>query len=310
MALASAAAGKPEQQFGDTIIPATEPDWVDVIERATALLGRSKDVRTALLLTRALTNTSGLHGLGEGLRVVRSLLENHWEDVHPRLAYDGVADPFLRASAISALADDGGLVRDIRAATLFNTSGGPITLRAAEASLKREKSSSATFTEEQLRQAAQAGIKDERAAIHTIRSTLEHCRAIAAVAGERMPGEDTPDLGPLVGLLQTIERLVPTTEGDGAAQPEETVGAAPTGSAALTGEVRTRQDALRALQSVCDYLERTEPSSPAPLFIRRAQRLIGSGFIDIMRDMAPESLGHIEMITGQTRSQPKSEEAQ
>src|SRR5690349_11474687 len=91
MALASAAAGKPEQQFGDTIIPATQPDWVDVIGRATALLGRSKDVRTALLLTRALTNTSGLHGLGEGLRVVRSLLENHWEDVHPRLAYDGVA---------------------------------------------------------------------------------------------------------------------------------------------------------------------------------------------------------------------------
>ena len=42
----------------------------------------------------------------------------------------------------------------------------------------------------------------------------------------------------------------------------------------------------------------------------RAQRLIGSGFLDIMRDMAPESIGHIEMITGQARSQPKSEETQ
>src|SRR5689334_1380836 len=126
MALASAASGKPEQQFGDTIIPPTEPDWPDVIERATALLARSKDVRPTLLLTRALTNTSGLQGLSQGLRVVRTLLENHWEDVHPRLAYDGVADPFLRASAISAFADASGLVRDIRATPLFNTSAGPV----------------------------------------------------------------------------------------------------------------------------------------------------------------------------------------
>jgi type VI secretion system protein ImpA len=32
--------------------------------------------------------------------------------------------------------------------------------------------------------------------------------------------------------------------------------------------------------------------------IRRAQRLIGSGFMDIMRDMAPESIAQIEAIAG------------
>lgn len=311
MALASAASGKPEQQFGDTIIPPTEPDWPDVIERATALLARSKDVRPTLLLTRALTNTSGLQGLSQGLRVVRTLLENHWEDVHPRLAYDGVADPFLRASAISAFADASGLVRDIRATPLFNTSAGPVTVRSAEASLKHEKTSLATLTEEQLRKAAQTAIADERSPFAAIASAVEHCNAIATLCAARIAPEDAPDLTPLIGLLQTIERLVPARKGNGATEVEE---AAPHGTPdlapAVPGEVRTRQDALRALQSVCDYLERTEPSSPAPLFIRRAQRLIGSGFLDIMRDMAPESLSHIEIITGQAPSQPKSEESQ
>ena len=64
------------------------------------------------------------------------------------------------------------------------------------------------------------------------------------------------------------------------------------------------------LDCVCEFLERSEPSSPAPLLIRRAQRLIGSGFLDIMRDMAPESLGHIAVITGQGRSEQKNDETQ
>jgi type VI secretion system protein ImpA len=64
------------------------------------------------------------------------------------------------------------------------------------------------------------------------------------------------------------------------------------------GALRTRQDALRVLDAVCEFLSRSEPSNPAPLLIRRAQRLIGSDFLDIMRDMAPESLAHIEAITG------------
>jgi type VI secretion system protein ImpA len=41
-----------------------------------------------------------------------------------------------------------------------------------------------------------------------------------------------------------------------------------------------------------------EPSNPAPLLIRRAQRLIGSDFLDIMRDLAPESLVQINTIAG------------
>lgn len=53
LALSQAVAGKPEQQFGDTIIPAVEPDWRAVEQMASDLLGRTKDLRVVAWLTQA-----------------------------------------------------------------------------------------------------------------------------------------------------------------------------------------------------------------------------------------------------------------
>ncbi|HEX6002700.1 MAG TPA: type VI secretion system protein TssA, partial [Burkholderiales bacterium] len=294
MALVSAAAGKPEQQFGDTIIPAEEPDWEGVVEQSTQLLGRSKDLRTTLLLTRGLTHIRGLAGLAQGLELARRLLDNHWEPVHPQLVYDGVVDPIFRSSALATLADSEGLIRDIRAATLFSTPAGPVAVRAAEATLKREATSPDAMTEAQLRQAALASATVEDAPILSLATALEHCNAIASLTMERMGAEGAPDLAPLIDLLKTIYRLLPVPGSeDSASEAARAAVATDAAAATANGELRTRQDAVRILDSVCRFLERNEPSNPAPLFIRRAQRLIGSGFLDIMRDMAPDSLGHI-----------------
>ena len=53
LALEEAARGKPEQQFGDTLIPAQEPDWRAVDEQARALLGRTRDLRVLMPWLRA-----------------------------------------------------------------------------------------------------------------------------------------------------------------------------------------------------------------------------------------------------------------
>jgi len=66
--------------------------------------------------------------------------------------------------------------------------------------------------------------------------------------------------------------------------------------------LRSRQDAISALDRVITYLEQTEPGNPAPLLIKRAQRLIGVSFLEIMSDLAPDALGSIENITGRSNS--------
>ena len=64
------------------------------------------------------------------------------------------------------------------------------------------------------------------------------------------------------------------------------------------GALRNREDVKRVLEQVCEYLERVEPSNPAPLLIRRARRLLDRTFIDIIQDLAPDAFGQIEKLAG------------
>jgi type VI secretion system protein ImpA len=76
-------------------------------------------------------------------------------------------------------------------------------------------------------------------------------------------------------------------------------GAAATGGGSIpVGDLRSREDALRALDRVCDFLNRNEPTNPAPLRIRRAQRIMTMPFMDIIRELAPDATGQVETITG------------
>jgi type VI secretion system protein ImpA len=155
------------------------------------------------------------------------------------------------------------------------------------------------MTEAQLMQAVRTAVeRNDAAGLAAIPEALDHCRAIQVLAVERMGSVDAPDLQTTRTLLETLARLVvsPKQAGDGSS--ETAVVANDSAGGASLGVVQSRQDALRALDAVCEFLARSEPSNPAPLLIRRAQRLIGSGFMDIMRDMAPDSIAQIEAIAG------------
>ncbi len=69
-------------------------------------------------------------------------------------------------------------------------------------------------------------------------------------------------------------------------------------SVRLDGRIVTREDAIKALDRVCEYYERNEPSSPLPLLIRRAQRLASKSFLDIIRDLAPDAVSQAEAWGG------------
>lgn len=66
----------------------------------------------------------------------------------------------------------------------------------------------------------------------------------------------------------------------------------------INGKITTRKDAIKALDSVCEFYEENEPSSPLPLLIRRAQRLASKSFLEILRDLAPDALPQAEALGG------------
>src|SRR5204863_304436 len=63
------------------------------------------------------------------------------------------------------------------------------------------------------------------------------------------------------------------------------------------GEVRVRSVEI-ALDMVCAYLERAEPTNPAPLLLRRARRLISHNFLQLMKELAPDALDQVARVMG------------
>jgi type VI secretion system protein ImpA len=314
-ALERAAAGKPEQQYGGTVVPAEEPDWKEVRALALSLMTRTRDLRVLAQWAIAELQLDGIASFATVLDVIRQLLETKWPHLHPQLDPDDDNDPTLRANALLALANPGRVLRRIRDLPLANTPrSGPISWRdiaiatgAMEPPPGREK-----LTESALR----GGFEEtDQARLTALREGL--ALAFAATSGipaafDGHAGSGTgPDLSELGKLLREtqryIDRYVPQA-GGAAPEPEAEIqaggdAAAPVAraagvSAASLTAVTTRADAVRLLDLVLDYYRRYEPSSPLPLLLERAKRLADKNFIDILRDLAPDSVTQAQLVTG------------
>jgi type VI secretion system protein ImpA len=125
---------------------------------------------------------------------------------------------------------------------------------------------------------------------------------------EKVGAERAVDLRQLVSIFSSLGQVcdrvladkVVTTEGQ-AKLPEHGDAVTAVGSPAsaiAAGAMRSRDDAIRLLDMVCQYLERNEPTNPAPLLIRRAKRLMTMDFMEIIRDLAPDGLTQIQTIAG------------
>src|SRR5690606_2994411 len=120
-ALERAAQGTPERVMGDTVIPAAEPDWDDALEPAVALFDRTKDLRVAVPLLHGALKTGGLPAFADGLALIRGLVNDYWESVHPELDKDDNDDPTLRMNSLLVLNDRAGIVASLDRSPLISS---------------------------------------------------------------------------------------------------------------------------------------------------------------------------------------------
>lgn len=315
LALSQAVAGKPEQQFGDTIIPAVEPDWRVVEQLACELLAKTKDLRVVAWLTEAATRLHGIAGFAQGLQLMNLLCAQYWDEVHPRLVIDGDNDPYLRIGALSSLAGGGGsyagsapILRALRDALIVDDA---VTLKIRDVELAAANDAAARYSDGQIVSILKDAIAQSSEPVAAFEQAVVAFSALGAQVASRMAGEEQPDFSAMEALLKTVNgaiaraRTAAGTEASGAedvsAEPEDAARAAAVARGGATAEVRSREDVRRALQRACAWLEQHEPSNPASLFARRAERMLGMGFIDIVQELSPDSMQHIQMVTGVKR---------
>ena len=324
MALQQAATGKREQQFGSTIIPAEPPDWARVERIAKQLCQRTLDVRVLVLLTLAWTESRGLPGYVDGLRVVNGILQKFWNDVHPRVVDGDFEDPLPRMNALAALAEAEGLGRSVRDARLLEDAGASMSLRQVEALLDSSKADQIDYPGGigRLREVARRAQEKAAAPVMALHAALELLQRIRETSERALGQSWAPDFSRLERSLRTVVQLLPeqaqsapaeASKAESGSEPAQATASAGQGIAGspngATGqriasikdiEISNRDDVQVLLEKACQYMERTEPSHPAPMLIRRAQRLLDLNFFQIIEELVPEGLQKIESLAGRS----------
>lgn len=308
LALNQAAAGKPESQFG----PAEPPEWPRVRESAAEMLDRARDMRIGVLWLRAGLHMHGLVALPSGLKLLHGWMTGElWPTLHPLPDPDD-QDPYGRVNALTLLRENEGVVGDFRGARVFaDRSIGQVTVRAVEvtaglATAGSEEDIPTRATLEQMMAAALEKRPELREAALQSQSLL---KALIAATDEQLGSWGAPDLKPLRVLVDAVVAAMPSaTEdagdgGEGGEGGDEEGGGEGGGSRGgarkgLSGTVATREDALRAIDLVIAYLEKAEPTNPAPLFLRRARQLVNHNFLQLMKVLAPDALHEVARIVG------------
>lgn len=256
--------------------------WAREQERILRLAQTGRDLRVWVWLCRSLIVTDGLAGLVTGLELIAAGLERLWDRLPP--LDEEESDPRERFMArLGALAGLG--------------------------------ASSYQLSADELKQR---------------RSTVHFLEEIDLLISRATPGEATSALiGRAEAALARIEQLFRTRFGDGRdpqlgfallmtrlsllkgrpAPAEASGGNAHSALAAngAAGPVMNREDVVRTLNSILDYYAQNEPSSPVPLLVARAKKLVTLSFLEAMKELAPAGLKELQTVVGASEDskQPK-----
>ena len=310
MDLERLAQGRPERQLGDTLIAAEEPDWAQVRAKALELARETRDLRVLVKLAQAALRIDGLGGLADVLALIRATAEQFWDCLYPLIDPDD-GDPTLRVNTLLGLCDPDLMCRAVREAPLVRSrSMGRFSLRdvaIASGTLPAPEGRDAPTMAAVDAAFTEAGSEATAALAEQVRRAVDDLRGTENLFTERVGARAAVSLGPLRGLLQEVDKLLTSQAArwsagsapEGAAVDVEAAGAPGTAG----GDLRSREDVVRLLDRICDYYRAREPSSPVPLLLDRAKRLVYLDFLSIVQDLAPSGLAEVETIRGPVKEE-------
>jgi type VI secretion system protein ImpA len=278
-----------------------QPDWREIRDRSLEALAKSRDLRILSHLGASVLRTDGLAPFCETLSAAATWLEQWWDDTYPRIDEDAI----LRRNALNGLADRIAVVDGLRRAPLLeHRQLGSYCIRDIEIA----QGHLAAGPDEPARDAAQldavlASVELEslQSVAARLRQAAASFRAIEATMRDRAGSEAAPGFeAPLAVLTRTLALLDAQLAARAPAQASAAAAAdgADGGPARVPGAIGTRAEAMSALDAVAAFFRASEPSSPVPLFIERAKRLVGKDFLTVLEDMVPDSVAQAKSVGG------------
>lgn len=290
-----------------------DSDWTKIRELAPRLLAAKKDLGVAAYLTEALTRSGGFAGVRDGFRLLRGLVEGYWAQMCPAPS-DGESATDVASECLSLLASlngrgrDGSLISPIKALPLTEArEKGPFALlhyqdvehsigSASEPARERASTLRADIDHE-LTLTSDAflfGLRDD------IRECLAEFEKLCAVV-QQQSGLSAGELSlafPSSNIENALRSCLAIAERNAADRApaegtgDETAADAPAerGASAASAEgAQSRDAALRTLESLAKFFEKSDPHSPLAPALRQIVRWARTPLPDLYAELIPNS---------------------
>jgi len=320
------AEGTPERFDGQNTLAAQPPDWRDVKKHALSFLSKTKDIKLISILCQSVLNTEGIIKFESCLKGLASLITEHWDNTYPVLDEDD-GDPMERVSALGHL-NDSFVVDTLKNIPLASAKGvGDVTLQVIEKALADSEDS--TLSLSQIKGVFSAADATEATALlNAITQCSVHFNQINHCFIEKAGNEYNVSFDSTLDVLKQLSlalekhanvKLVAEETLDESASSGEQVDGSSTGerhangasmnhqSFSAGGKLGSRKDVEACFALILDYYARAEPSSPVPILINRANKLIHLEFLEIIKDIYPDALSTLQQLGGIKEKDEESE---
>jgi type VI secretion system protein ImpA len=281
---------------GDWSRDIKKADYPLVIKLATeALSTKSKDLQIAVWLTEAVLFRDHIAGLGEGLDLLKGLLETFWDTLYPEIEDDDVE---IRAAPLGWVGSrlDVGVRRlsltknklDLlkyqesrRVGYEADCAGNDAKTTARNSAIEEKRCTAEEF--DQAVRATGDAYYEKLAA--DLAAALESLQSLEALSDEKF-GRSAPNFANLRTALEEVQDVVKQYHKPVAPEPEASAlepaeevqaesaatGAPVTKKRAVTAEPVDRDDAMQRVSAVAGFLRRESPQNPVPYLLLRAAR--------------------------------------
>jgi type VI secretion system protein ImpA len=289
-------------------------DWRGLAKLCvTALTEKTKDLEIASWLIEALVRLEGFAGLCKGVQVMSALTKNYWDTIYPLPDEDGLETRLAPIVSLNGDEFDGTLIAPIAQVDITQgNSVGPYALwqyqQAIENGKITEKTTIAKRREQgsvflddikvavaessaSFYQALNKNLADCKAAYHAFDEILiEQCAEQKPSSSKILQALDnfadhvrfiTKDTPFALATAPQVEAMLENPE-------EEKMEIALPVASATPNNVSSRDEALQQLAKLADFFRRTEPQSPLPYLLERAQQLGRLSFTELLKELVDD----------------------
>jgi type VI secretion system protein ImpA len=298
------------------------PMWRTVREIGVKTLTETtKDLEVAAWVTEAYVRSHGLAGLAAGASLIKGLTEQYWDGVFPLPDDYGMETRVAPITGLNGRDGGGSLIQPLYKVRFFDRGDGtPITFFSYQSSEQlpglpperrdaRIKAGAIPF-EDMEKEARAASVRLGRLRDEAT-AALEAWEGMATLLDDKA-SEDPPSTSHVRDMLRQIHEAavryapppIAAAEEPGAADGEAPTEAGdgggvagPAGFAATGQRTVSRDDALKALETIATFFRKNEPASPMAYTLDDAIRRARLTWPELLEEVVPDPAVRLAILT-------------